>query len=126
MNQTYKAELIDHLKKNKRIQQLAEQFEPGEEETEEEMITRTPRGPRAGFAKSSLSQDKLKFPIWKENLSWSEYEPMITWYMETSTKEPKMQFMELINALNTSDKENISTRMMQAFKGQGGNKEIMK
>ncbi len=103
VNQTYKAELMDFMKNNKRIQQLAESFEPEEEdEIQEERVPRTPRIPR-NRSGTNQPQDKLKFPIWKENLSWSEYEPMITWYRETSTKEVKTQFMELINALNSSD-----------------------
>jgi len=125
VNQTYKAELMDFMKNNKRIQQLAESFEPEEEdEIQEERVPRTPRIPR-NRSGTNQPQDKLKFPIWKENLSWSEYEPMITWYRETSTKEVKTQFMEMINALNSSDKENISTRLMQAFKGQGSNLQLM-
>ena len=41
---------------------------------------------------------------------------MIRWYQKTSKKEPNNQFMDLINALNDSKKEEMSQRLMQYFK----------
>ena len=50
---------------------------------------------------------------------------MIRWYQDTSKKEPKNQFMDMINGLNDSKKEDISKRLMQNFRGQNANPNIM-
>jgi len=126
INQNYLGEYIEQLEKHRRVTQLARNFEPLEEEEEnEETETRPRRARTARNPAEDRTQDKFKFPIWKENFTWSDYEPMITWYREVTKKSPGEQFMEMINALNSSDKENISTRLMTTFKGQTKNKEVM-
>jgi len=94
---------------------------PEEEEeviTEGEPRTRTTRG-------VNKQKSKCKFPLWKENTTWSEYEPMIMWHRKTSKKEPEDQFMDLVNALNDSNKEEKAKRLMQNFRDHGNMKKIM-
>jgi len=101
INQNWLGEYIEQLKNHRRIQQMAVELEPCEEEEEEtETQERPSRLARSGRDKPQYN--KFKFPIWKENLTWSAYEPMINWYMAVSKKEPEVLFMELVNALITT------------------------
>ena len=118
INQSFKGEYIDQLENHKRFKQIAKEMEPYEEEEEEEEEERRTRNPRLGRSRGEKPKhdEKLKFPRWKEKASWDEYETMICHYRKVSKKEPASQFLELMNALNDSDKEHIATRMSQQFK----------
>jgi len=124
VKQDLKGKYIDKLESNKRIKQIAKSMEPDpeeetEDETDEEERTRTPRTPRTTRTRTprdDKTHNMSKFPLWKEKTSWSEYEPMIHWHRRTSKKDDENQFMDLVNALIESDKEEMAKRLMQNFK----------
>jgi len=121
IDQDLKAEYIDQADKHRRIKQVAVLMVPPEEE---EMVTvGEPRSRRTRG--DDKQKSKCKFPLWKENTTWSEYEPMIVWHRRTSKKEPEDQFMDLVNALNDSNKDEIAKRLMQNFRDHGNMKKIM-
>ena len=97
-------------------------FEEGEEDETEER----PQNPRFTRSRGEKKrEEKIKFPLWKEKASWDEYETMVCHYRKVSKKDPDIQFMDLMNALNDSDKEHIATRMSQTFKNHNDPKKIM-
>jgi hypothetical protein len=122
IDEDLKGEYIEQAEKHRRIKQVAKMLlvpEDDEEETEvAEPRRRTTRG-------AEKEKSKSKFPLWKENTLWSEYEPMITWHRRTSKKDPEDQFMDLVNALNDSNKEEIAKRLMQNFRDHGNMRQIM-
>jgi hypothetical protein len=119
VSQTYKGEYIDQLENHKRFKQIAKLMIPDEEEDDREE-RRIPRNPRLGRSRGENSKihEKIKFPLWKEKASWDEYETMVCHYRRVSKKDSHTHFIDLMNALNESDKEHIATRMSQTFKNQ--------
>jgi len=68
--------------------------EPESEDTDEE--DNRPRAPRSARTitrtrteRGKNSQNKCKFPLWKEKTNWSEYKTMISWHRRTSKKDPE-------------------------------------
>ncbi len=121
-----KAEYIERLENNKVLKVIAKRNIPAEEEEDDEEDLRQPRKTRMSRQpRVDKTDDKCKFPIWRDGLAWNEYEPMIRWYQDTSKKEPKNQFIDMINGLNDLKKEDISKRLMQNFRGQKTNPNIM-
>ncbi len=126
INQNTKGEYTDQLENHKRIKQIAERVKPVKEE-DEDKVQEGPRNPRLARSRGEKSKnhEKIKFPLWKEKASWDEYETMICHYRRVSKKDPEVHFMDLMNALNDSDKEHIATHMSQTFKNHGDPKTIM-
>jgi len=124
IDQDLKAEYIDQAENHRRIKQVARLMIP--QEDEDEIITPGEPRPRSRLNRGEYKEkSKCKFPLWKENTTWSEYEPMIVWHRRTSKKEPEDQFMDLVNALNESNKDEIAKRLMQNFRNHANLKKIM-
>ena len=117
-------EYIEQAKKHRRIKQVAKMMVPRQEDGEIDEGESTQPRPRTtrGVDKP---KSKCKFPLWKENTTWSEYEPMIAWHHKTLKKDPEDQFMDLVNALNDSNREEVAKRLMQNFRDCGSMKQIM-
>ena len=124
VNQTIKTEYIDQLENHKTIKQIANRMIPVEGEEDDEEQER-PRNPRRSRGERPKGNEKIKFPRWKEKASWDEYETMICHYRRVSKRDEETHFIDLMNALNDSDKEHIATRMSQTFKNHGNPNTIM-
>ncbi len=105
IKQDLKGELIEKLENHARVKQIAKSMEPDSENEDSEDEDDRPRTPRYTRTRTRTrtergenSQNKCKFPLWKEKTQWSEYETMISWHRKTSKKDPENQFMDLVNA----------------------------
>jgi len=66
-----------------------------------------------------------KFPLRDASTNWDQYKEQIALYKVASSKKPVNQFLDLINALRTADRNAISNRVTSKFKDNKTDPDIL-